>query len=314
MAKQYTTLQTLLFRLQTDRNVAEVDLDEDDFLEAAEVKIGIDAPYTEIKASGKSGFLASVPGGFTATLDFKIRLASGGASTFFGPLNTALQASRFLATPTVGVCVYTITDIMAEIQRATAWGYSGNKDASSSLLYKMSNILLKPKLVLDLANGYGWWEFSGIGALDSVTASSSCPAVTGIGTTAAVALKGGTISYFYGAYETQKFEYDPSVETMVTEDMGAVSGIGGAEAPDVNGKFSHSTYAEGSIAIENDWSAGTVGPISLSFGSTPNKHTFAIANAQISKVTNEDQKGLQGLMITGVDILNGFTYTMDTGA
>lgn len=325
MARQVEALNQVLLKIQSTFGTAESSLTASD---VAEVERGAKASYapkvTDISLVG-AGFTQnkSVIGPRECSISLAYPLRTGGAENSPGQAVKALQccgwketASDTDADATNDRFAYTPSNKQSEWKDCTVWAYSGNLDTSGSYLRKIQNVMFSGKLSIDFETCVAKLMVEGKGALNTEDAAATQATVTP-SSTAVASLAGATINFFGDAdYTLINLEYDFGEAPNTSINGANANGLGMTTQTDRKIKFTAKVYKDTAIAPVTALNAGTLGTISVMWGTVPNKFTVATGSskAQITSVSESEQNGYTTYDISGIVIDNDLTITVDTAA
>jgi hypothetical protein len=316
MGKMATQLQLLLLQLQDTFGTAETDLTGADLIEVmGPPEFVWDPDITEIDlVAGAFDQDAAVPGASSYELTGKAYMRTGNASGDYAQIDTLLQASCMVGVTSAGpIKTYSFTSTRTSYKDATAWGYSGDLSTSSSLLRKMSNIILRPKWTLE-AGKPSIMEFVGTGVYGGAAANATQPAITKE-RVSPPALLGATVTINGDAdYQLIKAEIDATQAVDLTVDAAATYGRGNSAITNRKIKWTATVYMDvtGTVDPEAALLGQTEGALSIAYGTAPNKVTFAMTNSQITATPMGDENGVQVWNLEGQANQNNFTVALDT--
>lgn len=322
MARQVLKLSQVLMKHQTDATTVVAALVAADVMEFEEgFKVSFDPKVTKVNLSGAGfGQGKSVIGvhecSFSGTLPMRTNGAEGVAGA--GQCGKALAlcgmaetASDTDADSAMDRFIYRPSNSIAAWKSGTFLGESGNVDASGSLLRKIQNCMGNAKISLDFDNDIAKLTIDGKGALTTVDAAGTQVVVTPLAVDVP-SLKGATISFFSDTdYVLTNIEFDLGVESTTTLNPTNANGLGQSVITDCKVKWTAKVFKDTLALPTTPLLAKTEGTISVSWGTVPNKITVATTKAQIEKVSDGNQNGVETYELSGICVDNDLTITFD---
>lgn len=323
LTRQVTNLEALLLKQQAAFGTAETSLAAADFAEVMEgASVTFEPTVTERRYVGaNSGNGLSIVGPLNAGIKFSLPIRSGGAEAS-GLLGTVLPAFGLLATGsslaspgTNDKWVYTVSEVKSNWKDLTAWAYSGNKGTTSSVLRKISNILLGGKMILNFEEGTGVLECEGRGIFNGAptdaTQETCTPSTVGHPAMRSI----GAFTLFGDSdYTPLSFEVDFNQDAVVTVSPTGTYGLGLSDIVRKGLRWRARVYQDtvANITPESSLIAGTSSTLSIIWGAVPNKFTITSSKIQITKADRSDQNGVGVYDLEGHFVDNDFSFTMET--
>ena len=322
MSRQVEELIQVLLKNQATFGTAESSLVAADVAEVeAGAVISIDPRVKDISLVG-AGFTQnqSIIGprecGITMNYPFRTEGSESGSA---GQVGKALKSCGMLETATDTDTdttddrfVYAPTSTQSEYTDSTIWGHSGNLDSSSSMIYKVQNVMFNGKIVLDFDNAYASLQLDGKGLLTSVPALGTQASVTP-SAVATPALINATVDIFSDAdYIPVNIEIDLGQDIVVTLDPTVEPGLGIALITKRKMTWTAKVYHDSGVNPYTPLFAGTTGTISVAWGTEPNKFTVSTTKAQIRSAPFSDQDGITTYDLTGILVDNDLSVQIDT--
>jgi hypothetical protein len=322
MARQVVKLSQVLMKHQTDATTAVASLVAADVMEFEDgFKLSIDPKVTEIRLSGAGfGQNKSVIGvqecAFSGTLPMRTNGIEG--ATGAGQCGKALGICGMLETTSdsdadssVDRFIYTPSNSISAWKSGTFLGESGNVDSNGSLLRKVQNCMGNAKITLDFDNDVAKLSIDGKGALVSADTVGTQVTVTPLAVDVP-SLKGATINFFGDSdYCLTNFELDLGNASTVTLCPSNANGLGQSVITDRAVKWTAKVYKDSAAIATTPLLAGTVGTISIAWGAVPNKITISTTSAQITKVVDGDQNGVETYELSGICVNNQVAVQFD---
>jgi hypothetical protein len=316
MAKQAINLSMLLVKAQSAYGTAKTDLDATNIIETiGPATLKPNFGMTEIDLVGGSFDQdASIPGLTSCDLSFKVYARSGGSDTpsQFGAL---LGMSCFTVAEAVdGIFIYTPTSVLGSMVDCTAWGYSGNLDASGAILRKMSSGILIPKWTFE-AGKPTVMDITGKFMYDGIPAAATAPTPTKIRTLASAFLGASTLTINGdNDYKVINAEIDMGQEAALTINPAATYGQGLTIVTKRKIKWKAKAYKELPATCDPETAllGKTLGAVTIEYGAVPQKYKWTSAYGQITNITNSDEAGVETWDLEGLFERNDFTITLNT--
>lgn len=316
MAKQIEELIQLAFKEQASFGTAESSFLASDVMEVeAGAKISIEPRVREISlVSGKFGQNQSVIGPREASISASMPFRTGGVAGSPGDVALFLQACGLKETDSSNTFTYIPTSKQSEFKDFTAWALSGNNDTSSAEQYVVQNIMGSGKITLDFDQNSAMFAFEGKGALNAAPSSASQVDKTA-SSIVVPSLVGATIGFFSDTdYIPISIEFDLGNEVSVTLNPSNTNGLGISLIAKRKIKWTAKVYRDSGIDPHGTLFAGTLGGISVAWGTGTNRHTVATTKAQITDVKDSDQNGISTYDLSGICVDNDLTITINTNA
>ena len=296
--------------------------------DVVEVMEGSKVSFTPNAAAMKllgAGFSqnASVIGPSIGDLSVIFPMRTGGAVDSVGQWGIFLEACGMKKTEglvaEVNKYTFTPTNKQSEWKDCTVEGFSGSLDTTESFKRILYNCMFNHKITLDFKpeEPIAKIEFTGKGVYDAAAALAT-QYVAVKSTAPILALKGMTINLLGDTdHDLCLFELDGGVELNGPMLKPTDShGIGIMTIKAVSAKWRAVVYKDGDTTPESIYHAGTLGTISLSWGTNPNKITIASGTnkAQITGIQDGDQDGAETCELSGIFVDNDYTVVVDTNA
>lgn len=323
MAKQYVALEQILLKEQSVIGTAEVGLTATEFFEVEDPNFSIDTKTTGINTVG-AGFMqtqeivGSSEVSFSGSLPFK----TGAVEGAYGNIYQALKLCGWKGTITdsdadagMDKVVIAPSNLQSEHKSATVWAYSGNKDTSGSIVHKFRDLKLSGKISLDFDSGVAKLSVDGKAILTSEPEVGT-QASTTASVVVAPSLIGATISFFGSASyipSSIEFDFGQQVSTDINGST-AISGLGQSHISDRKISWTAKVYEDTAVLPVTTLRAGTLGTISVAWGTTPNKFTVASGalKAQIKSVKRGKLNGITTYELSGILVDNSMSVTIET--
>ena len=313
--RHVANLQTVLCKLQAVYGVGETALIGTD---AAEVYLdGFKASSTPmvspIRLAGNGTPSKSVIGPSKGEITMPYPIKNGGAATP-GQWTKPLQCSGFKESAVGSVYTYTPTYKQSEMKDCTVWAYSGNLDTTSSLLRKMTNCQFDWEITLDWRGeaALGKVEFTGFGSSPAAPATATSPAITKNAANI-VTIVGATVGFFGDAdYDPLMIKFKNTRGPVPLANYTSGYGMTLLTAPAAI-EWEATVYMDTGALAETTMRAGTLGTISVMWGTAPEKITIATAasKAQITECTVGEQDGVETYELKGIIVDNDFSIACD---
>lgn len=321
MARQVKRLESVLLKKQTSFGTAEDTLINTDLIEPMKdgVSLSFENNTSEIDLiNANPGIVDAVVGPTEVALTLPFAIRGGGAVDTFDPWTKLLDCSGFSQTESTDVYTWALEKQSVDWEDATVWWYSGNQTASSSFIDKISNCMFSPKFIFDFSKDvcYPRVEFSGKGVYAGAPALGTTPTLTP-STVRCSSLKGATVSFFGDTdYVPISLEFDIGNEIVVNVDGTESTGLGVTTLVQNPIRWSAKLYRDSAAAPETAYFAGTLGTITVSFGTAPNVFEIGTneSKAQITEWSRSDDNGVEVVDVSGVVLNNGFYVEADTTA
>lgn len=322
MARQVVKLTQVLMKHQADATTAVASLAAADVMEFEDgFKLSIDAKVTDVKLTGAGfGQSKSVIGvqecSFSGTLPMRTNGAEG--PTGAGQCGKALAicgcveaATDSDADSALDRFIYTPSNSITAWKSGTFLGESGNVDANGSLLRKVQNCMGNAKITLDFDNDIAKLTIDGKGALTSADAVGSQVTVTPLAVDVP-SLKGAVINFFGDTdYCLTNLEFDLGNASTVTLCPSNTNGLGQSVITERSVKWTAKVYKDTLAIATTPLLAGTLGTISVAWGTVPNKITVSTTKAQITSVKDGDQNGVETYELSGICVDNDLAIQFD---
>lgn len=322
MARQVTKLTQVLMKHQTDATTAVASLAAADVMEFEDgFKLSLEPKVTDIKLTGAGfGQSKSVIGvqecSFSGTLPMRTNGAEGIGGA--GQCGKALAicgcveaASDTDADAAMDRFIYTPSNSISAWKSGTFIGEAGNVDSNGSLLRKVQNCMGNAKITLDFDNDIAKLSIEGKGALTAVDAVGTQVTVTPLAVDVP-SLKGATINFFGDAdYVLTNLEFDLGNGSTVTLNPANANGLGQSVITERSVKWTAKVYKDTLAIAPVALLARTIGAISVAWGAVPNKITVSTTKAQITKVSDGDQNGVETYELEGICVDNNLAIQFD---
>jgi len=317
---QIESIKVILLKVQAARGTSEAAPTEVDVFECeAGASIDIDYRVKDIDLVG-SPQNQSIIGPRECSLSMALPMRTGALEGNALQVGKALMASFMKMTDsdtdadsTKDRLIYNPSLKDSEWKDYTCWLYSGSQDTSLSLLTKIQNCMFGSKIVLDFDNAYASLRLEGKGVLVGTPALGTQPTITP-STVVTPGLIGATISFFSDAdYIPISIEFDIGPDIVATLKPTVASGLG-ITCPGSKRKikWTAKVYHDSGIIPHTPLEAGTLGTISVAWGSTPNKFTVSTTKAQITSVKHSEQNNVSCFDLAGICVDNDFAVQIDT--
>lgn len=321
MPDQVDVLEQILAKVQTVFGTAESSLVAADALEVDEgASISIDPRIKEIALIG-GGFTQnqSIVGPRDVSLSMSMPMRTGNSEGDQGQLEALLRTSCLKSTDTDTDTdttddrfAYALTSLASEWEDMTVWGHSGNLDSGDSMIYKVQNVMGNSKISLDFDNALATISYDGKGVLVDVPAFGTQASVTP-NTVVTPPLASCTIDFFGDAnYIPVSIDFDFGVEVSPTLKPTVASGLGKVLPSRVKAKWSAKIFHDSNVNPYTPLFNGTLGTISVAWGTEPNKFTVSTAKAQITSCNKTEQNGITCYDVSGILVDNDLTVQIDT--
>ena len=256
---------------------------------------------------------ASIPGAIDQDISFQIPMRVAAADNV-GQCGKVMRLCGMKETEgTDGIFSYTFTSKQSEMKDGTVWGYSGNLDSSESVRKVGFNAVFSPK----------WTIEAGKFSVMDVT-SKMCFAPWAAATQPTITKEQTLPSAFVGAttvtimgdtdYKLLSLTIDPQQEIRLTKDPKATYGYGASIITDRKIKFTAKVYRDNLSTVDpmTLLLGKTIAAIEVTYGTAPQKVTYASSYAQINTVEEDDEEGVESYTINGLFERNDFTVTLST--
>ena len=289
-------LRLFLLKIQSTEGTAETDLDGSNFIEVEDSsRLEPDVVPTEINLVG-GGYEqdAAVIGRRKAnvTLSWPLRKWGAQDSGITPDWVNAWTAARFSHTQNNGYHILKPSNTV--YTDCTVWRYSGDLNASKSLLAKAFNVKFDWKLSFDFSGDtIARLELTGVGAYDGAPANATQPTVSK-NRSAVPGLTGVTMSINGDSdYVCTSLEITGNQSVDPTTMPSATGGVGVASVTSRKIKFSAKCYMDvtGTVDPEAALFALTEGAVAVSWG-VGTEISVSCAYAQITKVVPSDENGV----------------------
>lgn len=321
MPDQVEVLEQVLAKVQSAFGTAESSLVAADVIEVEEgASISIDPRIKEIALIG-GGFTQnqSIVGPRDVSLSMAMPMRTGNSEGDQGQLEALLRTACMKSTDTDTDAdetddrfVYALTSLASEWQDMTVWGHSGNLDTGDSLIYKVQNVMGNCKISLDFDSALATISYEGKGVLVDVPAFGTQASVTP-STVVSPPLASCTIDIFSDAnYIPIQIEFDFGLEVNPTLKPTVASGLGVILPTKFKSKWTAKFYHDSNVNPYTPLFAGTLGNISVAWGSAPNKFTVSTTKAQITELKKSSQNGITSYDASGILVDNDLSIQIDT--
>lgn len=322
MAKQVLALSQVLVKEQATFGTAETTLDNTNAAEVESPKLTIGTRVRKMAlVSGGFSQQRSIIGPREASVSMVYPFRTGNAEASFGAIASAIKACGFKETlsdtdddSSNDRAIYTPSNKQSEWKDLTVWGYSGNADTSGALLRKIANVMGNGKITLDFNSGVALFNFDGKGILIAEDAAATQASITP-SAIVCPSLVGSTINFFGDTdYDLISLEFDFGQEVTVTAaPQTATTGLGQSYISKRLITWKAKVYKDTSAIPVTTFHAGTTGPISVAWGTAPNKWTVSTNKAQIDEPPQDsDENGIETFDLSGICVDNDFAIQADS--
>jgi hypothetical protein len=321
MAKQVLALSQVLVKEQATFGAAETTLDNTNAAEVESPKLTIGTRVRKMAlVSGGFSQQRSIIGPREASVSMVYPFRTGNAEASFGAIASAIKACGFKETlsdtdedSSNDRAIYTPSNKQSEWKDLTVWGYSGNADASGALLRKIANVMGNGKITLDFNSGVALFNFDGKGILNAEDTAATQVSITP-SAIVCPSLVGSTINFFGDDYDLISLEFDFGQEVTVTAaPQTETTGLGQSYISKRLITWKAKVYKDNSAIPVTTFHAGTTGPISVAWGTAPNKWTVSTTKAQIDEPPQDsDENGIETFDLSGICVDNDFAIQADS--
>lgn len=316
MAKQNLNQTLLLLKEQGTFGTKESALTGTDVLEtigAAKLKFNPNNTPIDLVA-GSMDQDALIPGMCENELSFSI-YARAAAADDVGQFGRCLRCSAMTETESSdGIFDYVFTSVLGSMTDFTAWLYSGNADASGSILRKAYNGILSPKWMLE-AGKPATMECSSKLTFEGIGAVATMPAITKERTLPSALIGASTLTINGDSdYGLLSCEIDPQQEIVLTQDPTETYGMGLSVVTNRKIKWKAKVYKDLPATVDPETALlnKTLAALTIEWGTAPQKVKFSGDYAQINEIDHSDESGVECWDLSGSFVRNDFTIRLST--
>jgi len=256
---------------------------------------------------------ASIPGNVDQDVTFQIPMRAAAADNV-GQCGKVMRLCGMKETEgTDGIFTYTFTSKQSEMKDATIWGYSGNLDTSESTRRVGYNGVFSPKWTIE-AGKFSLMDVS-TKMCFAPWAAATQPTITKELTLPSALVGASTVTIMGDTdYKLLSLSIDPQQEIKLTKDPKATYGYGVSVITDRKIKFTAKVYRNNLSTIDpmTLLLGKTIAGIDVTYGTAPQKVTFASTYAQINTVEEDDEEGVESYTINGLFERNDFRVILST--
>jgi hypothetical protein len=320
--KAVSALEQVLLKNQAAFGTVEAALVAADVAEVESPSVEIEPRVKDIDLVG-AGFTQnqSIIGPREASVSMTYHMRTGAAEASPGQIIKALKSCGFKSTESdtdadepasVDRYILTPSNLHSEWIDSTVWHHSGCLDTSLSLITKIQNVLFNGKIALDFDNASATLAVDGKGVLTAEPALGTQATVTpsAVVTPALIAT---TLSFFSDTdYVPISMEFDFGQEITVSLNPATVAhGLGVSLITKRKMKWSAKVYHDTGALPNTPLFAGTLGGISVAWGTAPNKFTVSTTKAQITSMKKSEQNGITTYDLSGILVDNNLAIQID---
>ena len=255
----------------------------------------------------------SIVGNVDQDLTIQVPMRAGGDDSYGQCGKLLLLAGMKVAESPDGTFTFTFASKVSEMKDGTFWLYRGNLDTNEGLRNVGYNAIFSPKWTIE-GGKYSTMDLT-TKACFAPWAAATQPTITKEQTLPS-AYVGATTMTFMGDtdYKVISLSIDPQQEVKLTKDPSATYGMGLSVITNRKINFTAKVYRDNLTTVDpmTLMLGNTGAAITIEYGTAPQKLKYNMTYAQITKIEDDDEEGVDTWTISGIAERNDFSIVMTT--
>jgi hypothetical protein len=316
MAKQVLNQTLMLAKSQSSYGTEISALTSVDLVETSgPAKLSLDHGFTPIElVAGALDQDASIAGMVSGDLTFSVPCRAAAADNP-GAFGKCMKWSGMVeAEGTDGIFTYVFTSTLASVTDFTAWLYSGNQDASGSILTKAYNGIISPKWTF-AANKPTVMECSAKVTMSAVPAVATQPTISKERTLPSAFIQATSLTLNGDSdYGVISGSIDAGQDVTLCVNPLSTYGMGAAFITNRKIKGSFKVYKELPATCDpfTAMRGNSIGSFALVYGTVPQKVGWTSTYCQLVSCKDSDENGIETWDIECIFVRNDLTVTVYT--